>query len=229
MQQEESFVYKLIKKSMFARRTLHNMVSNIQAALLSGYKDPEILNLIAKVRKENELWVTTAEAALIHSFAKAQRRVPGDMAEVGVYKGATARMICDAKGDATLHLFDTFAGLPNPKKEDGGFFEEGMFTGLLPEVQEYLSSCSTIHFHPGLFPETGKAVQDKKFSFVYLDVDMYQSTKDSLDFFYPRMNSRGIIMSHDYQFPGIKKAFVDAGLQDQVIELVDSLCMVIID
>ena len=38
------------------------------------------------------------------------------MAEVGVYQGVSAKLICEAKGDKELHLFDTFEGLPDPER-----------------------------------------------------------------------------------------------------------------
>ena len=46
------------------------------------------------------------------------------------------------------------------------------------------------------------------FSFVHLDVDLYQSTKDGLAWFYPRLNRGGILISHDYSnADGVRKAF----------------------
>jgi O-methyltransferase len=224
---ETSPIYTLIKKSMWIRRSLHNLVSSLEAMILSGYKEPEVMELIKSVNKESDLWVTTAEAMMIHSLTKAQRRIPGEMAEVGVYKGATAKLICEAKGEAPLHLFDTFSGLPEPSPQDDGFFTGGMFSGQLDEVRQYLVGYQNLSFYPGLFPETGEPVVDKSFSFVYLDVDLYQSTKDSLEFFYPRLSTGGVILSHDYQYPGVRQAFKDTGFADQVIELVDSQCMLV--
>jgi hypothetical protein len=46
------------------------------------------------------------------------------MAEVGTYQGAAAKLICEAKGDAEFHIFDTFAGLPGASDEDPLFREE---------------------------------------------------------------------------------------------------------
>ena len=49
-----------------------------------------------------------------------------------------------------------------------------------------------------------------KFQFIHLDVDLYQPTKDSLDFFYPKLAQGGIIVCDDYNFstfPGAKKAW----------------------
>ena len=77
---EPSPIYKLIKKSMWIRRALHNLVSYLEVLILSGYKDPEVMELIKTVNKESDLWVTTAEAVMIHSLTKAQCRIPGEMA-----------------------------------------------------------------------------------------------------------------------------------------------------
>lgn len=65
----------------------------------------------------------------------------------------------------------------------------------------------------------------KKFCFVHLDVDLYKSTKDCLEFFYPRMVRGGIILTHDYNyvFKGVKKAYNEffANKPEAVIKLAD--------
>lgn len=63
------------------------------------------------------------EAYQIHNAVVATRDVPGALAEVGVFRGGTARVICEAKGERTLHLFDTFEGLPEPGTMDDQFRE----------------------------------------------------------------------------------------------------------
>ena len=40
------------------------------------------------------------------------KQIPGDAAEVGVYRGDFATLINDAFSDRNLHLFDTFKGFP---------------------------------------------------------------------------------------------------------------------
>jgi hypothetical protein len=73
-------------------------------------------------------------------------------------------------------------------------------------------------------------VKDKVFSLVNLDVDCYESTKKSLEFFYPRMSRGGIIISHDYiTAPGVKKAFDDffEGKTEPVLETAGSQCLVV--
>jgi O-methyltransferase len=225
----QTVVYGLSKKSYRVQRFFHHLASHLETFLLNGYnKEPEIVNLITKVRKESGLLVTTREAFLVYSVARTQRQFPGDMVEVGVYKGGTAKLMCEVKGDVPLHLFDTFQGLPELHEIDRDFFREGWFESRLGHVQDYLRAYDQVYFYPGLFPDTAGPIADKTFSFVHIDADLYQSIVDCLEFFLPRLAPRGVILVHDYQLPGVKKAIADflAGEPAHVIEMVTSYCMV---
>lgn len=92
--------------------------------------------------------------------------------------------------------------------DDPGQFQKGNFSSAFESVKSYLKSYPNVHFYKGLFPSTAEPVKDKKFSFVHLDVDIYESTLSGLKFFYGRMNKGGVILSHDYpSSKGVKKAF----------------------
>jgi len=54
-----------------------------------------------------DLRLNGVEAYQLVEVAKATAKISGDMAEVGVYRGASARLLCDVKGSRRLHLFDT--------------------------------------------------------------------------------------------------------------------------
>lgn len=169
------------------------------------------------------------EAYMIRSAVLATRQVPGLLAEVGVFRGGTARVICEAKGDRTLHLFDTFEGLPSPEAIDKGF-ERGQYACSLEAVKTYLAEFQGVHFHQGLFPATGASVRDCRFSFVHLDVDLYQSTIEALKFFYPRMNVGAMLISHDYvEFCAVRRAFDNYfnGAAQSVLELSGNQCLVV--
>ena len=43
-------------------------------------------------------------------------------------------------------------------------------------------------------------VENQRFAFVHIDVDLYQPTRDSIEFFYPRLNPGGILLLDDYGF-----------------------------
>lgn len=133
----------------------------------------------------------------------------GEFAEVGVFRGASAKLICEAKGNTPLHLFDTFEGLPDEISDQvDGRFKKGMFIASEKKVRERLSRYPSVNIYPGLFPETARPIEDIQFSFVHLDVDLYEVTKKALEFFYPRMLPGGRILSHDYgQCEGVWQAF----------------------
>lgn len=187
-----------------------------------------IFNQIRIIKKELNLLMTVQEGFQLYSFAKAALMIPGMYGEVGVYRGASAKIICLAKGKRILHLFDTFTGLPNVQKIDS-FFQKGQYCNTLSETKNNLFDCSNVVFHKGTFPSTGKSVSSCRFAFLHIDVDTYQSTFDVLKYFYPRMNKGGIILGHDYPHAGVYKAYNDYFRNKRVliIELTGVQCLVI--
>ena len=144
----------------------------------------EFLDVYTKRDREKGVSLTKEEVYTIYSSIKATRDLEGDIAEVGVWKGGSAKVICEIKGDNKgLYLFDTFEGMPdgliNPEKDR---WREGSHTDTsLDQVKEYLKSYNKVYFLKGLVPNSiyqdkTYSVKDKKFCFVHLDVDLYQST-----------------------------------------------------
>lgn len=88
-------------------------------------------------------------------------------------------------------------------------------------------------FHPGIIPETFEAVKNRKFAFVHIGVDLYQTTKDCCGFFYDRMPSGGVMIIDDYGFAPFKhsaKQAVDEFFSDKpetTIYLRTGQCVVI--
>jgi predicted O-methyltransferase YrrM len=220
------------RKAVFFEPFMGNDIAN--RGRLSHYgcdRRKEFAKNLRKIRKETELLLEDIEAYHIYMAVKTTQKVPGDIAEVGVYRGGSAKIICSAKGEKALHLFDTFEGLPKVEEIDMVWpFYEGKFAASFEDVRDYLKENENVHFYKGIFPATSDPVKDKKFSLVNLDVDCYESTKQSLEFFYPRMSRGGVIISHDYiTAPGVKKAFDDffAGKEEPVLETAGSQCLVV--
>jgi O-methyltransferase len=165
-------------------------------------------DLIRATRQQTSMVLLDPEAYAIYATALRTQKIPGDIAEVGVYRGGSARLICEVKGDRALHLFDTFAGLPETGPEDSKLFQKGGFASSYAHVEAYLKSFPNVHFHPGLFPDTAKGLEHLRFSFVHLDVDLYRSTASALEWFYPRLQPGAVLISHDYvNADGVRKAF----------------------
>lgn len=219
---------------MIPRRIFAKAISHANAVLIF-YSEPErskVLNLARKVKSESDMLQSYNEAYQIYMAVKNTTKINGDIAEVGTYRGGSAKLICEAKGNKSLHLFDTFNGLPdlcsidNPKR-----YHKGKCSASMEGVKNYLRRYSNVYIYKGLFPSTAESIKNKKFSFIHLDVDLYESTKASLEFFYPRMSPGGIIISHDYiqLTMGVKKAFDDffRDKPEPIIEMSGSQCLIV--
>ena len=167
-----------------------------------------------KVAQSNE------EISNLRLFVEQTKDIDGDVAEVGVYEGGTASVIYDAMNPKKhLYLFDSFEqGFVGAGQYDPPWIAE--LTAGHPNLQssysgvvEYFKGKPNVTIVKGSFPQSENGLlKDKKFSFVHLDVDIYLPTKESLEFFYPKMSKGGVIISHDYfhsDLHGVKKAMDD--------------------
>lgn len=142
----------------------------------------------------------------------------GDFAECGVWRGASAYLMAKELArhgaDKHLYLFDSFDGVSDPNPDlDGSFWQRGYLSASLQEVQancwQYASFFTCLQ---GWIPERFGDIAECQFSFVHIDVDLYEPTRDSLEFFGARMVSGGVIVCDDYGFatcPGARKAVDD--------------------
>jgi len=122
--------------------------------------------------------------------------IPGAFAEVGVYQGVTSHFLHTQAPDRDLYLFDTFEGFP---KQDLEVDRDERFTDTSMEtVAAFLGPSPSIKFRKGYFPETAVGLENEKFSLVMLDVDLYRTSIEVLNFFYPRMTRGGYVFLHDF-------------------------------
>jgi len=173
-----------------------------------------------------------AEIGVVLSLLEESRDLGGDVAECGVYRASTlipTGVWLQQQGlEKILFGFDSFEGFDESVAIDvalGGAEEvERKVGGLgqtsLPYVDAKVRRFGlsrTIRLVPGFFEKTLSTVADRKFCFVHLDVDLYESYKTCLEFFYPRVVSGGIILLDEYDdpsWPGCNKA-VDEFLADR--------------
>ena len=142
-----------------------------------------------------------------------ERQVPGAFAELGVYKGLTARLIHHYAPERTLHLFDTFEGFTErsaaAELRGLGHTAKLFSDTSLEQVRRFIGATSSaVQFHRGFFPESIPAtLSTETFAFVHLDADLYDPIIGGLRFFYPRMPRCGILVIHDYNaWPGARRA-----------------------
>jgi O-methyltransferase len=227
---DSSLMHRLIAKSRFARSLSIGLLARLELRFLAGHKDHAVLDEIRGVRRGRESLLSGNEAFTLYSVARAQAGLDGAMAEVGVFQGCSARIISLASGGVPLHLFDTFAGLPEPDAQEHGRMRLGHYAASLAGVQDFLQDRPRVTFYEGIFPDTASECEETGFSFVHLDVDLKSSTRACLEFFYPRMVPGGVILTHDYSYlAGVRDAFTEflEGRRERVVELPSSQAMLI--
>lgn len=79
-----------------------------------------------------------------------------------------------------------------------------------------MSGFPGIAYFPGWIPDTFPDEPAARYRFVHLDVDLYQPTRDGLDYFYPRLVPGGIIVCDDYDWPGARKAIEEFCLRANI-------------
>jgi len=135
--------------------------------------------------------------------------LPGDILEVGVWRGGTGVLLAarsQSAGSAkAVYLCDTFAGVVKASELDGAY-RGGEHSDTSPDVvrrliQERNLDADRIKILQGIFPdETGHLMTSDSLCFVHIDVDVYQSAKDVLDYVWPKIPVGGVIVFDDYGF-----------------------------
>ncbi len=171
--------------------------------------DPEFRRRLEEVR--GRTLVNPVRCHVLDQYLRSVAGLPGDVAEIGVYRGGTARLLARtaAEEGRTVHLFDTFAGMPatDPQKD---LHREGDFADTsLEAVRAFLHDLPNVRFYPGFFPATTGPVEGLRFAFVHVDVDIHDSVRDCCAFFLPRLVPGGVMVFDDYGFlscPGAREA-----------------------
>jgi len=185
------------------------------------WQDEEFNNFL---RRFNEFGGhNTDRRRIVQQLLQLIRNVPGDTAECGVLAGSSSYLICKAYPERTHFMFDSFEGCSSPTGRDSGYFSDNSLAVGLEEAQKNLHDCPNGRFMKGWIPERFSEVAGRQFAFVHIDVQQEQPTRDSLSFFYPRMNPGGIMVFDDYGFttcPGARHA-IDEFMQDKDEPIVD--------
>ena len=185
-----------------------------------GVKVPQSL------RQKKEVGPTgAANINILCGMIERTRNLAGDIADCGVYLGGSTigmGLYLRERGiKKQIFGFDSFEGF-DPKfvhadMELGGVENEDRnesgFSGTsFPFVSRKVARfrLPNVHLVKGFFSESFQTLpSDLKFCFVHLDVNLYESYRVSLEFFYPRMVVGGIVLFDEYNdppWPGCNKA-----------------------
>ncbi len=182
---------------------------------LDWWENIDFTNYLKRFQEESGM--NTDRRWMLSQLHRLTAAIPGDTAECGVYRGAASYLICHQNsilsGVKRRHfMFDSFQGISKPLEIDGNHWKKGDLSASIDEVEDIISEFPDAMLMKGWIPSRFYEVFDRQFSFVHIDVDLYEPTRESIEFFYPRMAIGGIILCDDYGFttcPGATRAVND--------------------
>jgi O-methyltransferase len=134
----------------------------------------------------------------------------GELMECGVFRGGTALLeaatLQESGQDRPLHLFDSFAGMPETA---GGIdkFKAGDFANTSAErAAKLLAPYPFVRLHVGFIPDTFAGHTIERVAWAHVDVDIYQSVRECIEYIYPRLVPGGYLIFDDYGFPSCPSA-----------------------
>ena len=152
------------------------------------------------------------------------KNIEGDFAECGCFNGNSlfaTRKLLDFKGSSkSIHVFDSFeGGLSEFLEKDlmGSSIQslaeaekvKNQFSSSFKVVSEKIKNYDNIFLNKGWIPQVFNLTDNRTYSFVHIDVDLYEPTLESLKYFFGKVSKGGIIICDDYGynlFPGAKRA-----------------------
>jgi len=144
-----------------------------------------------------ELWEIVGEVV---------KSIPGDILEVGVWRGGSAGIIAKRlsllDSNRLVYLADTFEGVVKASKEDSTYFggeHDDTSVEIVNDLLKNTLKVTNYKILKGIFPdETCSIIENSKLSMVHIDVDVYQSAKDVLEWVWQRLSIGGIIVFDDF-------------------------------
>jgi O-methyltransferase len=161
-------------------------------------------------------------AALLNAVRYvAEHKIPGAMAECGVWRGGSMMAVALTllhHGDSSrqLYLYDTFEGMSEPTERDQSFDGQSahsqlervpMGTGVwcrspIEDVRTNILSTGypekNVHLIQGKVEQTLPSKSPERLALLRLDTDWYESTKHELIHLFPLLDPRGLLIIDDY-------------------------------
>ena len=145
-----------------------------------------------------ELWSLVEQAAKLDG---------GAIIEVGVWRGGTGALIARKAqlcgiGDP-LYLCDTFRGVVKAGPLDphyrGGEHADTSVGQVETLLQDVGANLNAVRIMQGVFPEeVADRITDLRFRLCHVDVDVYRSAKDIMNWLWERVVPGGIVVFDDY-------------------------------
>lgn len=170
------------------------------------------MKLLSDQIDERELQIILRE---LRTVVTAQ--VPGDVVEFGCYVGTTSVPMAQLlqTTEKTLHVYDSFEGLPEKTAEDKSPAGEQFKAGeLSASKKKFIKNFKQAGLPlpvitKGWFSDVTPEQVPREIAFAFLDGDYYRSVLDPLKLVWPRLAPGAVVIIDDYAneaLPGAAKA-----------------------
>lgn len=206
---------RLIRDSLRAKRELETDFEPLEPPVETEYvnllSDPNFCTSVANVKA----YTCLDAVRLANLWSTAKLVGEGIFLEVGSFRGGTALHICNAiesRGASNqFFCFDPFekGGFEKVVPLDNAFKVTDFMNTSYESVASLLLSKPFARPVQGYFPAVAKDLNLHDIAFCHLDVDVYDATRESLEFLAPRLAHKSAIVVDDYghrETPGVDLA-----------------------
>lgn len=172
-----------------------NIILKIKTTLLSSMFFLIGKNQLHQISKFNQIFNIWSNIHL--------DQLSGDYIEFGIFKGKSLRHSFKSYknifNDTSINFYglDSFSGFP---VENHNFYLKENFKNSYQKVLKTFKKNKQIKIYDGFFEDTLKnpVLSNKKYSFAFIDCDIYESANDAFFYLKTRMINGGFLMIDDF-------------------------------
>lgn len=146
----------------------------------------------------------------LYELARQTAQLGGCFVEVGVWRGGSSAVIeqaitdyCVADMRPKFYIADTFEGVVKAGEEYDSTYKGAEHSDTsIEHVKELFDKVNLKipEILVGIFPDDHPDLNINEISFLHSDVDVYESTKDIVEWCLPRLTKNAVVVFDDYGF-----------------------------
>lgn len=217
----DNAVHRLVGLAVSEHDANHPVVMPLHPDHVQVLGDPAFIRSCREVRHLTLL--DSARLANLWTLSRMCDR-DGSFIEVGSFRGGGALHLSNSDPGRRIFVCDSFAGFDHLDETLDTGFGSHMFTNTRRDAVEQLfrSREREATVLAGFFPASASGVDIGSLSFAHVDVDVYEATRDTLQFIWPLMTPRSMIVLDDVQR---NARGVDAAIAEFVAEHTDWIAL----
>lgn len=162
-----------------------------------------------------------ARLYILRQLAQQQKDKNKTFVECGVFAGMS--MFFTAEFCETNFIgIDSFEGVSEPGEFDSDYFKTKKLAMDISFAHRVLEKFNNVKLIKGWIPEVFNFLEENEYSYVHIDVDLYEPTKNSIEYFWKRLVPGGVLICDDFgsaKTIGAKKAMLDFFGKSKILEL----------